>query len=119
MTIKLTPLLCMFAIVAVLPSCKTIGLSNPFGSDSAEQSRAPANATAYLCEGNKQFYVRMLTNGDAWLIYPQHEVNLTKSSDNNNRFTSGSITLIINGDETTLNDGEKIAYTACKPQVKK
>lgn len=119
MTIKLTPLLCMLAIFSALPSCRTIGLTNPFGSGNIEQSRIPANATGYLCEGNKQFYVRMLSNGDAWLIYPDHEVNLTKSSDNNNRFTSGVITLLINGDETTLNDGEKIAYTACKPQVKK
>ncbi|HYN54831.1 MAG TPA: hypothetical protein VES38_09010 [Methylotenera sp.] len=119
MTIKLTPLLCMLMILSVLPSCRTIGITNPFGSGNVEQSRIPANATGYLCEGNKQFYVRMLSNGDAWLIYPDHEVNLTKSSDNNNRFTSGAITLLINGAETTLNDGEKIAYTACKPQVKK
>ncbi len=118
MTNKLTPLLCLLATLAALPSCRTIGITNPFGSGNVEQSRIPTNATAYLCEGNKQFYVRMLSNGDAWLIYPDHEVNLTKSSDNN-RYTSGVITLLINGDETTLNDGEKIAYTACKPQAKK
>jgi len=29
------------------------------------------------------------------------------------------ITLLINGDATTLNDGEKVAYTGCKAQVKK
>ena len=80
----------------------------------------PQNATAYVCEGNKRFHVRMLNNGnEAWLIYPDHEVSLTKSSGGGNRYTSGLITLVINGDETTLNDDEKIAYTACKPQVKK
>ena len=78
------------------------------------------NATAYVCEDNKQFYVRMQNNGnEAWLIYPDHEVSLAKASDGSNRFTSGVITLVINGAETTLNDGEKIAYTACKAQVKK
>ena len=119
MNVKLTPLLCMLVTLAVLPSCRTIGITNPFGSGNIEQSRVPVNSTPYVCEGNKQFYVRMVSNGDAWLIYPDHEVSLAKSSDIANRFTSGVITLVINGAETTLNDGEKIAYTGCKPQVKK
>lgn len=119
MIIKLHPLFLVLAVAALLPSCSSVRL-NPFGSDSAEQSRIPANATEYICDGNKRFYVRMLNNGsDAWLIYPDHEVNLPKASDGSNRFTSGAITLLINGAETTLNDGEKIAYTACKPQEKK
>lgn len=105
--------------LVLLTSCSPIGLSNPFGPGNKELSRTPENAVAYECEGNKHFYVRMQNNGaDAWLIYPDHEVNLTKVSDSNNKFTSGVITLIINGSETTLNDGEKIAYTACKPQAK-
>ncbi len=107
------------SILVLLTSCSYIGLSNPFSSGNKELSRTPENATAYECEGSKHFYVRMQNNGaDAWLIYPDHEVNLTKSSDSSNKFTSGVITLIINGPETTLNDGEKIAYTACKLQAK-
>ena len=117
MTIKLQPL--FLVLVALLPACSSVKL-NPFGSDSKEQSRTPQNATEYVCDGNNRFYVRMLNNGnDAWLIYRDHEVNLPKASDGNNRFTSGVITLVISGAETTLNDGEKIAYTACKPQEKK
>lgn len=124
MTIKcnsllLTPGLLLLGLLVLLPSCGSMSISNPFGSKNKEQSRTPAGATEYLCEGNKRFYVRMLNNGnDAWLIYPDHEVNLTKSADNNTRFTSGVITLDISGAEATLNDGEKIAYTACKPQGK-
>lgn len=117
MTIKFLPLL--VALAMLLPACSSVSL-NPFGSDSKELSRVPADATEYVCDGNKRFYIRMLNNGnDAWLIYPDHEVNLPKSSDGNNRFASGAITLVINGADTTLHDGEKIAYTACKPQVKK
>lgn len=120
MTAQLKALLLALGLFTLLPSCSSMSLSNPFGSDSKEQSRTPANATEYICEGNKNFYVRMLNSGnDAWLIYPDHEVNLTKASDANNRFTSGIIALVINGDATTLNDGEKIAYTGCKPQLKK
>ena len=82
---------------------------------SKENARTPQDAITYLCEGNKQFHVRMLNNGnEAWLIYPDHEVSLPKSSSGAGRYSSGAISLVINGDETTLNDGEKIAYTACK-----
>ena len=110
--------LCTFITALLLTACSTINL-NPFSSGTKENARAPANAISYICEGNKQFYVRMLNNGnEAWLIYPDHEVALSKAAASN-RYTSGAIALVINGDETTLNDGEKIAYTACKAQTKK
>jgi membrane-bound inhibitor of C-type lysozyme len=110
-------LILLSGLLVFLSSCSSISL-NPFGSDSAEQSRGPANATEYVCEGKGRFHVRMLNNGsDAWLMYPDHEVNLPKSG-GDNRYSSGAITLVINGAETTLNDGEKIAYTNCKPQEK-
>ncbi len=102
-----------------LAACSSISIPNPFGSGNKEISGAPANATEYICEGNKRFYLRLLNNGsDAWLIYPDHEVNLVKSSGSVNLYTSGAISLDLNGDSTTLNDGEKIAYTACKAQAK-
>ncbi len=110
-----------FFLLAVLVGVQTAcSFVNPFNTDVKELSRVPKNATGYDCDGGKQFYVRMLNNGsDAWLIYPDHEVNLTNAADNKSRYTSGNITLLLNGDQTTLNDGDKIAYTACKPQLKK
>ncbi|OIQ96874.1 hypothetical protein GALL_210710 [mine drainage metagenome] len=122
MNIKLKPSFLiqalMLGLTLLLSACSSIHLSNPFGSGTKSQPGVPENATAYVCEGNQHFYVRMLNNGnDAWLIYPDHEVNLAKASDNH--FTSGVISLVINGDATTLNDGEKIAYTGCKAQVVK
>lgn len=111
--------LAIFLFAAFTIGCSNIGIKNPFGGKKVAAT-GPANATEYICEGNKHFYLRMLNSGsDAWLIYPDHEVNLTKSATNNTRYTSGAISLELNGDSTTLNDGEKIAYTACKPQVKK
>lgn len=119
MTLKFKPLFFALGFIALLPSCSSINL-NPFATSTNEQTLTPPNSTEYICDGNKSFYVRMLNNGnDAWLIYPDHEVNLAKSAAVSNRFTSGAIELEINGDATTLNDGDKIAYTACKPQVKK
>ena len=118
MRIQTKSTLLTLSMVILLAACSSIKL-NPFSSGPKEGSPALQNATQYNCEGNKQFYVRMLNNGnDAWLIYPDHEVSLAKEKASN-RYTNGAIALVISGDETTLNDGEKIAFTGCKAQVKK
>jgi hypothetical protein len=105
-------------ISASLLGCGSVDTLNPFDNSVKEHSKTPVNATQYICEGNKQFFVRMLNNGnDAWLIYPDHEVSLAKISDKT--YKVAAITLEMNGDQTTLTDGEKIAYTDCKAQVKK
>lgn len=123
MTIKFHPLgnaatwIFVVTLLPVLAACSAVQL-NPFATETVVLSSRPANATAYVCADNKRFYVRMLNNGnDAWLIYPDHEVNLAKTGDSKNQFSSGVITLVIDGDATTLTDGEKIAYTACKAQL--
>jgi len=100
-----------------LSACSSL---NPFGDKEVVAQGAPANSTEYVCEGNKRFYVRMLNNNaDAWLIYPDHEVNLSQSATEKSVYSSGAIRLNLAGEATTLNDGEKIAYTACKPTAKK
>lgn len=119
MVVKYVSVFTLTALLVVLSACGSVTKLNPFGSSEVERSKAPENATEYICDSNKHFYVRMLNNGnDAWLIYPDHEVNLPKAG-GESRYTSGAITLLINGAETTLNDGEKIAYTNCKPQAVK
>lgn len=116
MSKKIIQVLILSGILSLLVACSW----SPFNTSAKEQSRVPANSVAYVCNDNHQFFLRMLNKGnDAWLIYPDHEVNLSKSTDNANRYVSGVITLFLNGDETTLNDGEKIAYIGCKPQIKK
>jgi membrane-bound inhibitor of C-type lysozyme len=120
MTVKCSFSLIALALFTLLTTaCSSVPNLNPFATTDIERSRAPVNATEYVCDNNKRFYVRMLNNGnDAWLIYPSHEVNLPKAG-SDNRYASGLITLALNGAETTLNDGEKIAYTNCKPQPAK
>lgn len=119
MTKRLKQYFILVFLIVMQPSCSSFNL-NPFSTGVKEQSRVPQNATVYACDGGKLFYVRMLNNGnDAWLIYPDHEVNLMNSAENKTRYTSGNITLALNGEQTTLNDGEKIAYTGCKVQSKK
>lgn len=114
MKIKFTQWTIVLLALGLLTSCSNL----PFiGKNSAETASPYANATHYICQDKKQFYVRMMENNvNAWLIYPDHEVNLKQTSSDKNRYTSGAITLFLNGNETTLTDGEKIAYSACKPQ---
>lgn len=107
----------MIALLPVLTSCGSVSISNPFGKSASETNAAYQGATRYVCADKKQFYVRMLNNQQqAWLIYPDHEVSLNQSASEKNKYASGSISLVINGNETMLNDGEKIAYKSCQPQ---
>lgn len=114
------PSLTRLAVPALLALLST-GCSEvkvwPFDSSStASRSGAPANATEYQCDGGKRFYVRMLDNGSiAWVILPDREVGLSKStSGSGTRYTNGIAVLDISNAGTTLNDGPKIAYSGCK-----
>lgn len=108
----------LVAASSLISACSKLNVLDPFNNKTQERSKNPENAVEYVCEGNKRFFVRMLNQGkDAWLIYPDHEVNLTQSDSDKNRYASGVITLVINNAQTTLNDGDNIAYTGCKAQV--
>ena len=74
--------LAIFALF--LSSCSSISpitkRLNPFTEKEIILRGVPKNATEYVCNDNKHFYLRMLNNNaDAWLIYPDHEVNLSQS----------------------------------------
>lgn len=107
-------------LTILMTGCSSFDRYNPFteATVSREIPRAPANATEYLCEGNKRFYVRMIDKGNgAWLIYPDREVNLDKVSGSGNRYSNGVAVLDINGSDATLSDGPKIDYKECKAVV--
>ena len=104
------------ALVALLAGCSSMDKYNPFTDTPVYQeiSRAPTDAVEYRCEGDKKFYVRMLDKDNAaWLIYPDREVRLDKTG-SGNRYSNGVATLDINGEQSSLNDGPKVAYKACK-----
>lgn len=108
------------SIALVISACSIVKPLNVFKTETKERSKNPENATEYICENNKHFFVRMLNKGaDAWLIFPDHEVNLAQSSTDKNRYVSGAITLVLNGEQTTLTDGDVLSYTGCKAQLQK
>ncbi len=117
---KQTYIIAVAIFTLSLTACSVLKPLKVFNTETKERSKNPENATEYVCENNKRFFVRMLNKGsDAWLIFPDHEVNLARSSDDKNRYVSGAITLVVNGEQTTLTDGDVLAYTGCKAQVVK
>ena len=90
----------------------------PFGGDKTqERSRAPADATEYVCGTGKRIYVRSLDGGNAaWLILPDREMRLDKSGAST-RYISGSNVLDINGGEASFKDGTSNSYASCKTKT--
>lgn len=88
-----------------------------------EQGRAPvpANATHYVCDANRGFYLRFLAAGEAWVILPEREFRLDRVlAAPGRRYSNGAATLDLGTDaaaEASLNDGPAIAYSGCKPAL--
>ena len=105
------------ACLALLPvGCGSVNVW-PFDSEKGQvQSRIPANATAYLCEGGKRFYVRYPEGGaSAWVILAEREFRLDKvASDSGARYSNGKATLDTSAGQTALEDGPAVQFTACK-----
>lgn len=93
----------------------------PFGdSKSKDKSYRPENASEYQCAANKKFFLRTIDNGDSvWLILPEREVALAKTSKDSTKRYSNGITTLTLADESTLEINPTTSYTACKLAVAK
>ena len=89
----------------MLAACGGVSLW-PFGSsESTELSRKPANATEYVCQGGKSFYVRGLDAGAVWLIAPDREIRLEKPAGSQGSvYRAGRVALEIDGQDASLTD---------------
>lgn len=99
----------------LLGACSTIRDILPFGEkESTELSRKPANATEYVCQGGKRFYVRSLDAGAVWLIAPDREIRLEKLAGAEGlRYGAGRVVLEISGPDAMLTD-PPTAFAGCK-----
>ena len=103
-------------LALLMTGCGSVNLW-PCRSDTApERSRAPANATEYQCDAGKRFHVRYLDGGGAaWVILPEREFRLDKvAAASGTRYSNGSATLEVNGNEAALADPPAISFTGCK-----
>lgn len=117
----LTSTVSLATLALLLSGCSTVSNMKvwPFDNSSSAQSapRGPANATEYQCAGSKHFYVRPIDKSNTvWLIYPDREVSLEKST-SGNRYTNGVAVLEINNGVASLVDGT-INYSDCKVPAK-
>ena len=87
----------------------------PFGDgESKELSRKPANATEYVCEGGKRFYVRTLDAGAVWLFAPDREIRLEKPAGaEGSLYRAGRVMLEISGQDAMLTD-PPAQFAGCK-----
>ena len=103
-------------MLLLLAGCGSVSVW-PFDGDKGQpQSRVPAGATAYQCEGGKRFYVRYPDGGaSAWVILADREFRLDKViAASGARYSNGKATLDTAAGEATLSDGPAIQYTGCK-----
>jgi len=105
----LTPI--CFCFAALLPGCGSVSL---WPSGSSEQSRKPADAVEYLCEGGKVFYVRNLDAGAVWLIAPDRQIRLERpEASKESVYTAGKVRLEITAQNATLLD-PPAQFLGCK-----
>ncbi len=105
----------LIPLLLALSACSSVDKYNPFSEEKAPEAYKPANATEYLCEGNKRFFVRTLTKENAvWLIYPDREIRLEAAGEGSSRYTNGVAVLETGAGEASLSDGPNINYSACK-----
>jgi len=106
------------SLVLLLTGCGGFRLW-PFSSSSKVEAAGykPQNATEYLCDAGKKFYVRNIDNGAAvWLILPDREVALNRAvnSQSPTRYSNGITTLEIIGTDATLDINATTSLKGCK-----
>lgn len=100
-----------------LGGCGGVNISLwPFGGDGPQgrERGPPPNATAYSCDGNRSFHLRLLDGGAAWVILPEREFRLDKTAGTEGRYGNGVAVLEIKPEEATLSDGPGQAYAGCR-----
>lgn len=108
--------LSMLGVSLLVSGCGSFSVW-PFGESKSPSvaGRGPENATEYRCDAGKGFHVRLLEAGKSiWLILPDRQVRLDKSSGaGDGRYTNGIAVLRITSEGAELTDGP-VAYAACK-----
>jgi hypothetical protein len=110
-----TPRVAVAALAALLlAACGGVSSLWPFGEmESTELSRRPSNATEYVCDNQKRFYVRGLDGGAVWLIAPDREIRLEKLAGADMRYGTGRVVLEISGQNALLTDAPA-QFAGCK-----
>jgi membrane-bound inhibitor of C-type lysozyme len=92
----------------------------PWGGDSERRIGPPSDATVYKCEGDRQLIVRYVGGKSAMVVLPEREFRLDQAaSDAGTVYSNGRTTLITQGNETRLEEGDKPLLAHCIPGAAK
>ncbi len=106
-------------LAALLSGCGGVSLWPFDSSGSTEQSRKPADATEYLCDGGKVFYVRNLDSDAVWLIAPDRQIRLERPAGTKDAiYTAGKVRLEITAQAATLLDAPAQFLGCRRPDTK-
>ena len=101
-----------------LSGCKSVQLPTLFNKGPKELPRYGTDAGYYQCANNQSFGLRMSEHGEeAWLMLPDHEVNLNRDATDKSLYHYGTVDLRLNGDNTTLDDADHLHFKDCKPSA--
>ena len=89
-----------FLLLPLLAGCSSLW---PFGDGEVkENSRKPANAVEYRCDGGATLYLRNMDANSVWLIAPDREIRLNKKAEG--RYGIGRVELDVDADRIDLID---------------
>ena len=108
-------------LAASLVGCSGFGVGslNPWSGPVERARTTPADATEYACDGGKRLVVRNLPGGNAvMIVFREREFRLDQapsaSSTSGARFTNGSTTLQLQGDQVSLEEEGAVTYSNCR-----
>lgn len=86
----------------------------PWGGDSERRVGPPPDATVYKCEGDRQLIVRYVDAKSAMVVLPEREFRLDQvASAAGATYSNGRTTLVTQGNETRLEEGDKPLFVNC------
>jgi len=108
----------LLCFISVLAGCKTYEMPSLFDKGNKEQPRFGKEATHYQCENYQSFGLKLSANGEeAWVMLPDHEVGLNRDATDKQLYHYGTMDLRLNGEQTTLDDGDVLHLKGCKAVV--
>lgn len=105
-------------LVASLAGCGgfSLGSLNPWSGPVERARTTPADATEYACDAAKRLVVRNLPGSNAvMIVFREREFRLDQApSASATRYTNGSTTLQLQGDQVSLEEEGAVTYSNCR-----
>ena len=109
----------------VLAGCSAVSsitdpIKNLWSGGPQEQSRDRPGAVNYACDAGKKLTLLFDSPAkSAWVLLPDREYRLDAvASDSATRYSNGSTTVTVSGDEVTMEEKSLVTLANCRPAQK-